>query len=676
MRSMQALSVCVAGIIACTMALPAAAAEVNVWNYEVLDDPHRIADPGPVEPVTIVGARNGTFSGAVAVASAEPITGLRARVGALSMDGSQIPADRVTVRYAVPWKAIGGGPGGLDILLESAPAAVAVDGGRALAGVWVTVTVPEGATPGLYRGDLAIEADGLASQTVPVDLEVADWRVPDSEDWRTWIEMIQSPDTLALEYDVPLWSDQHWAMIAKSFQLIRPTGSRVVYIPLLRNTNQGNAESMVRWVRGEDGTLRPDYSIMEKYLDLAQEHLGDLKLVVFYAWDAYLVLSFRNQSYVERPTVDESASAYAQEQQRLAQRRWDIRQQGLLVTMLDEETGETEPGTLPHYSAPESRAIWEPVYAELRERMKRRGLEDAMALGMVTDLEPSREEVRFLQEVSGGLSWVAHSHFRRTHNKPSPNTILCGIGDIRYEAHAYSLMYHVSPEKDPVQGWLVPELRVYVDRFGLLNGRALRIRQMPQLNITGDQRGIGRIGGDFWQVIRNKRGNRAGQAFARYPENFWRGLNISNWLLAPGPDGPVGTARSENLHEGLQECEARMLIENALLDADQKQRLGRDLAERARGVLDEHQRAMWRSIWSNEEQLKMLGAISGRSMYEALWDALTKAGIKLPGFWDGAARRMRADEDRNGLEWFAGSGWQQRNKQLFSLAAEVQQRLE
>ena len=670
MTFMRAMSICAAAIIAGALARPAAAsttatttADVTVWNYEVLGDAYRVADPGPVAPITLVGARNGTFSGAVAVGSAKPITGLRARMGALSMNGVSIPAAQVAVRYAVSWGPIGGGPGGLDILLESPPAEVAVQKDRALAGVWVTVTVPEDAKAGLYRGQLTLEANGLPSRTIPVELTVADWRMPDPQDWRTWIEMIQSPDTLALEYGVPLWSDRHWAMIAKSFQLIRPTGSRVVYIPLLRNTNQGNSESMVRWVRQKDESFKPDYAIMEKYLDLAQKNLGDLKLVVFYAWDAYLVLSYRNQSFEERPTTPGEA-----------QQRWDMRQKGLTVTMLDETTGKAEPGHLPHYTAPQSRALWQSAYAELRERMKRRGLEKAMALGIVNDLEPSKEEVKFLQEVSGGLAWVCHSHFMRTRNKPSPNTLLRGVGDIRYEAHA-TKTFQVNPDKGRFYGWQVPELRAELNRFNELNGPALRVRQIPQLNITGQQRGIGRLGGDFWDAIRDKRGVRAGQAFARYPENHWRGLNIGCWFLAPGPAGPVGTARLENLREGVQECEARILIESALLDADQKQRLGPDLAERAQTVLDEHQRALWRSIWTNEEHLKVLGAISARSTHEAIWGGLTKAGIKLPDFWDGAARKMRTDEDRKGIDWFVGSGWQQRNKQLFAVAAEVQQRL-
>jgi glycosyl hydrolase family 123 len=673
MTFMRAMSLWVAAIVASAMVWPAAATadeappvEVTVWNYDVPGDAYRVTDPGPVAPITLVGARNGTFSGAVAVQSTKSITGLRASMGKLSMDGATIPSDNVAVRYATSWTGLRRGPGGLDILLESPPAAVAAQAkkNRALAGVWVTVAVPENAKAGLYRGQLMVEAKGLPRRTIPVELTVVDWRVPDPDAWRTWIEMIQSPDTLALEYDVPLWSDRHWAMIAKSFQLMRPTGSRVVYIPLLRNTNQGNIESMVRWVRQKDGSYKRDYAIMEKYLDVAKEHLGKPELVVFYAWDTYLVLTHRKRSFVERPKEPGQA-----------QQRWDMRQKGLAVTLLDEKTGKTEPGWVPHYLAPENRAVWKTVFAELRQRMKRRGLEDTMALGMVTDLEASKKEVQFLKDVSGNLSWISHSHYRRTRGKPSPNTILSGIADIRYEAHAYGLTYHVNPDKGQIQGWKIPELRVYIDRFGLFNGSSLQVRRMPQLNITGQQRGIGRIGGDFWSVIRDKRGRRIGQAFARYPENHWRGLNIPSYLLAPGATGPVATARLANLREGLQECEARIFVENALLDAKQTERLGADLAKRARAVLDAHQRAMWRSIWSNEEHLEIMGAISGRSMYEAIWNGLKKAGVTLPGFWDGKARGMRRKENREGIDWFAASGWQQRNKQLFTVAAEVQQRL-
>ncbi len=590
----------------------------------------------------------------------------------------------MSVRYALRWgedPRHGGLPQGLDVLLETPPEEVEVWRDRALAGVWITVTVPDDMEEGSYGGELHIGADGLdGNVAVPVELNVSGWRIPDSGNWRTWIEMIQSPDTLALEYDMPLWSEEHFELIGKSFRLIRDTGSRVVYIPLLRETNQGNEQSMVRWVRREDGSLEPDYTIMERYLDTAQENLGeDLDKVVFYAWDAYLVLTWRNVSYEDRPEVDPDAGAYAQGLQRRSQQRWDMRQGGLAVTIIDEETGDKEAAFLPHYTAPGSRDVWRPVYDELRERMRRRGLEDAMVLGMVSDMAPSEEEVEFLKDVTGDLPWIAHSHYRRTHEQPAPNTVLRGVGSICYEAHVYRSIFQMNPDEARSYGWQIPELRGWLDRVSLLNGPALTTRLKPKVNITGLQRGIGRMGGDFWPVLRDGRGRRTGRAFARYPENQWRGLNISNYLLAPGPEGPVATARLENLREGVQECEARILIESALLDEEQRERLGKDLAERAQTLLDIRQRALWRGIWFNEEHLKILSTlgIHGNTRWpvEGIGQALRHLDMPLPEDRGERSAFIREAENR-GRAWFAESGWLDRNARLFELAAEVQQRLQ
>jgi hypothetical protein len=309
--------------------------------------------------------------------------------------------------------------------------------------------------------------------------------------------------------------------------------------------------------------------------------------------------------------------------------------------------------------------------------MRRRGLEDVMALGMVSDMEPSREEVAFLQEVTGGLPWVAHSHYRRTHGRPSPNTVLRGIGDVRYEAHVYQSQFQVNPAAARSYGWRIPEVRAWLDRVNLLNGPALTARLMPEVNITGLQRGIGRIGADFWPALRDGRGRRSGFAFSRFPENQWRGLDITNWLLAPGPDGPVGTARFENLREAVQECEARIVVERALLDDDRRRRLGEPLAERAQALLDERQHALWRAIWLNEEHLEALSTIgihgNARWPTEGIHQALPRIGHPLPSD-RGARDRVINEAQSRGRAWFADSPWKQRNAALFTLAAEIEGR--
>ena len=84
---------------------------------------------------------------------------------------------------------------------------------------------------------------------------------------------------------------------------------------------------------------------------------------------------------------------------------------------------------------------------------------------------------------------------------------------------------------------------------------------------------------------------------------------------------------------------------------------------------------MWRSIWSDEADLKKMGRISARNPIEALYNGLKKGGKKLPGYWNGSARKMRSDGKVNGLKWFAESGWQARNHSLFTLAGEVSKKL-
>ena len=106
-------------------------------------------------------------------------------------------------------------------------------------------------------------------------MKVLEWTLPDTGSWRTWVEMIQSPDTLAAEYDLQLWSEEHWRMIAQAFKLIGEMGSRVVYVPLICHTNHGNEESMVRWAVQDDGGYKHDFSIMDKYLDVAVKHMGE-----------------------------------------------------------------------------------------------------------------------------------------------------------------------------------------------------------------------------------------------------------------------------------------------------------------------------------------------------------------------------------------------------------------
>ena len=85
---------------------------------------------------------------------------------------------------------------------------------------------------------------------------------------------------------------------------------------------------------------------------------------------------------------------------------------GPIVTMVDPATGKVEKGVLPMYSDPKSRELWGPVMKEIRERMKKRGLEKTAQLGIMTDVHPTKAVIAHFVDVSPGLVWVYHGHER------------------------------------------------------------------------------------------------------------------------------------------------------------------------------------------------------------------------------------------------------------------------
>ncbi|MBN2584819.1 MAG: hypothetical protein JXL80_17275 [Planctomycetes bacterium] len=610
----------------------------------------------PLRPIVLTGAANGSFSGKVVVGSTKPLGRLAAKAGALAGPGGSIPATAVRVRYAAAWgeehltdqvyhglpRPYPGRTALMDMLLEEPPAGGSGEGrgGPAnVVGVWVTVDVPKATKAGLYKGTVTITVAGEKPVAVPVELTVADWTLPDAQDWRTWVELMQSPDTLALEYGVPLWSERHWQLIARSFDHLRQVGSRVLYVPLLAHANLGNDESMVRWVEKGNNRFEHDFAIMDKYLDLAEKHMGKPKIVIFNVWDVYMIPK-------KNPTAGQGGG------HRRMVGSFDPEQAakmgtGPLVTVLDPKSGKTDSAYLPTFFEPAAKALWKPLFGALRQRMKRRGLEDAMMLGMVTDAYPSKEEVALLKDLSGGLPWVSHGH-----GGFEPNQLLHGLSPIGYQAcvwftqFADQVVTHGKAWGDePMYGWQRDPLRVAYERNTDLDSYPLtRWRQMGESNITGGQRGMGRIGADYWPVVKDNRGRRRGRVWDRFPESRWMNLNICNSLLAPGPNGPVATSRFEAFREGVQECEARIVIERALTDGKMAARLGAPLAKRCRELLDE----------------RML----------VLWNSLSNQQLTGPGWQNGIGWRWSAGV--SGHVWYVGSAdWQKRSLDLYALAGEV-----
>ena len=567
----------------------------RVRNVPVFHSVNPRTWPDPLEtlqPIRLVGVRNGTFSGKVVVTSAKPLAKLKAAVTELSgPPGARIAADRIAVRYP-RYEKLSRYSKRFDAL-DASPK-MAEPRPNNTQPVWVTVTVPEDARPGNYAGTLTVTADGEDPVRVPVELKVINWTLPNPQGFTTHAGIIQSPESVAEKYNVPMWSERHWRLIERSFVLMAQLGGKSLFIPVKCRTHFGNPHTMVRWVAQPDRSHKLDFSLVEKYLDVATKHLGKIPIVCLAIYDG--------GPSNTRPDPP-----------------------GTFVTEVNCATGKLQDLKAPDWGTEESRAFWKPVFDGMREILKKRGMEQSLMVGLAQSVR--WQAAQDLKAVAPDAEWVAHSHlynteFGRRHQRPGqPVGYLAQVGGM------YSVFW--DPEDGrPFYGWRNP-FRVVTyprDDSGAGVGPCLRVTSgLPVYRLAAEGsilsgrqdrypgkwgarvesaalkskkafpgiRGFGRLGADFWPVLKSKRG--VYPLAGRYPGSDWGTLSLKHvvpYLLASGEDGAIATIRFEMLRESLQEAEARIFVQDALLDEAPRHKLGPALAAKLDKLTTERTRAL------------------------------------------------------------------------------------
>jgi hypothetical protein len=357
-------------------------------------------------------------------------------------------------------------------------------------------------------------------------------------------------------------------------------------------SNHGNAETMVRWIKDGDG-YKHDFSIAEKYLDLYLEKVGKPQFVIFYVWEKWT-----GGGYMGR--VDKGVK-------------------GVPVSLYDPEKNSVTEMEGPAYNTPEAVAFWKPVADGLREILKKRGLEDRWVVGLANDCKPSKEPVEVWKTVAPEARWAHQGH--------GLDGAYHGVR-LAYNTTVWKTEHAWDPSQRRTYGWrrnnpVVCQFHRDISKSAPYL-QLLESRITAEKNIAGNQNGFGRMSATFWPVFKDGRGNLSRTMSSRFMESSWAQCNIfMTAYLAPGPDGARSTIRYEMLLEGIQECEARIAIEKALLDKDARAKLGEEKA----------------------------------ASLQELIDARTRAHI--------------CSTDELGSLWYACSGWQDRSEKLFNAAAEA-----
>jgi len=544
--------------------------------------------------IRFVGARNGTYGAQVVVGTDKPLKGLSARPSDLKQagGGGHIPASAIRTAWFAPFPTSRwslehlGDERGLgatfptnpqlagyarmkdkderhlfDWLRPKPPASVPAGTACPL---WLSLTVPANAAPGQYRGTLEVAAGGMKAASLPLELEVIDWRVPDPRDFKTFVACEQNPYAVARQYGVELWSAKHLRLLEPSFRQLARIGSKWLNVPVLVRTEFGNVnDSMIRWVRKRDGSLAFDTSVLDRYLDLAVRHLGTPRCIQFVVMQG-----------MKSPTVpptppkvmvhDEAtgkAALYS-----IGRNEAQPRPRNQPGWKPPEPVGEKPVGKLPP-------SAWRQFATAIYAHMKARGLEKAMYWGAPLETEADPSLKTLLAAATPDVHWTAYGHEIMYNAKYCQNTRFYRIiTDIRYQWGWNKFRTD--------EGWRSPITHLASPRVGgtsfALHTTSLPFayRLMVDRALAMGRTGFGRVGADEWAGV------------------HFDGMDIARWLtgvpvlfvLWPGEQGAEPSARFEMLLEGIQETEARIFVEQALHRGGVPQ----PLARRARKVLKAH----------------------------------------------------------------------------------------
>jgi hypothetical protein len=159
---------------------------------------------------------------------------------------------------------------------------------RKLQQVWIECSTSANTPPGEYKGTIRLYTHTLFEDETPAGeceftLQVKDVLLPEPKDYRFYLDLWQHNANIARKYDVPLWSDEHFALLDGYLHSLAQLGQKAVScvvseIPWSgqnshrdRNPSDLFEYSMVRVERNEAG-FEYDFSALDRYIRLAERH--------------------------------------------------------------------------------------------------------------------------------------------------------------------------------------------------------------------------------------------------------------------------------------------------------------------------------------------------------------------------------------------------------------------
>ncbi|MCH8511823.1 MAG: hypothetical protein LAT83_09245 [Kiritimatiellae bacterium] len=503
----------------------------------------------------MVGPRNGSATAVVLVRSESgSLENLQATLSPVLNESNPDAnlASLFEIHFATRKRDLGPHPGDAQSPHFDALSPERVDEG-AFQPLVLHVPIPADTPPGRYQGQLNLSANGHQA-AIDFQLQVAEFVVPENQDRLGWVDLMQSPDSVAYRYGVPLYSPEHLKLLEPSMRMLGQLGQRTLMIHPIAETHFGNDESMIP-AEGD----QVDFSGLDGYMRLFHEHVGAPHFVLLYA---------------QEPDHNNGIPKF--------------------TPPGGERDGRTEAVTSGYESHENT---WRIMLEGIQSRMENLGwTESEMILGWVGDNRAYGDVVKFFESLVPGIGWVQFTHAR---GDPPPRDGALIVAGMRV---AMRILPYAPRGRDlAAGGWDNPFPELTSVRNNILEDHPpanfRRLAPYSTRRTNRAFRGFSRIGLDYWPVSIPNGGE--GQLLGRFAR--WHNLQRANprALVAPGPKGALPTLRYLNLWEGIQENEARLLIEKAIAE----EKLEGEALENAQAVLES-----WREAFGMQDDTQEIPA--------------------------------------------------------------------
>lgn len=151
--------------------------------------------------------------------------------------------------------------------------------------VWLSLNVPQQAEAGTYKGTVEVKSE-QATQILPIEITIQNMSLPPPNEWKHRLDLWQNPWVVAVRNNLKPWSVEHVVLLKKHLQLYADAGGTFittygVHSPWadVSYTPEGG---MIDWIKKKDGSWAFDYTIFDKYVELAMS-LGIDRAITIYS---------------------------------------------------------------------------------------------------------------------------------------------------------------------------------------------------------------------------------------------------------------------------------------------------------------------------------------------------------------------------------------------------------